>query len=658
MSDIDKDTYSQLSDKRPAAGLKQTRASTPLPALTRALTVLSFVTVDLVLGLLSLASVLLSPLHVGRLLRTVSIPRLREHRARSTLTVLGVGLGVAVLVAVSITSDSVTRGVNATIDNVAGKADLQVSSPSTAGFAESLLDRVHAVDGVYKASPVVQQTATVANPGAQGERVLIVGVDLLGTEDAYFRNYASDELDAIRKDSLNFLNSTTNVLVSREFAARMHLKLHDKLLLGTPQGVQAFDVWGFVDSQGVGRAFGGSVAVMYYPALQEAFGRGPYLDHIDLAVTPGQDLGAVAKRLEEALGDSVDVERPSLRNQRVSNMLRAVNVSMSFSTLIALTAGGFLVFNTMTISIVQRRRELATLQALGTTRGQLAKLLTWEGLLIGVVGSAFGVGMGVGLSHLLLNFTARALNKVYLQQTISEVHVSWPVLIASFVAGVVVTTIAAAVPAMSAASLKVAQVLRAGSVSTTQSRRGPNKADVVSLVLVITAYFAMQLPPIGGLPLGALGACGMLLVVGRLLLPRVVLAVHHIVALLLMRANVHARLANDNLPRDLGRTSGTATGLMAGAALMVGFATFDNSFLTSLYTWSGQSVPGDLFITSGRQRHELAQRSAGTRARATAGDHPGRRSRATDPHGVLRLSKLSHQTNLHGHQAVAALLQV
>jgi putative ABC transport system permease protein len=200
---------------------------------------LGLIVSDLLLSLLKLAAWVLSPLRLGRLLSTISIPRMREHRARSSMTVLGVALGVAVLVAVKIVSDSVMSGVSATVDNIAGKADLQLSTASS-GFDEALLDRIHTVPGVYKATPVVQQPATLLSHGARGDRLLVLGVDLLGTEDAYFRDYASSELTAIRKDSLEFLNSTSNILIGKKVAERFNLKLHDKISLLTDTGAQAF----------------------------------------------------------------------------------------------------------------------------------------------------------------------------------------------------------------------------------------------------------------------------------------------------------------------------------------------------------------------------------------------------------------------------------
>ena len=105
---------------------------------------------DSVAALLMVAAWLLSPFHLGRLLRTVSIPRMREHRARTSLTVLGVALGVAVLIAVRIVSDSVMSGVSATVDNIAGKARFTESimqKPYVIIHTHISLDgRIHVVD--------------------------------------------------------------------------------------------------------------------------------------------------------------------------------------------------------------------------------------------------------------------------------------------------------------------------------------------------------------------------------------------------------------------------------------------------------------------------------------------------------------------------------
>ncbi|HEY2735853.1 MAG TPA: ABC transporter permease, partial [Polyangiales bacterium] len=122
-----------------------------------------------VLILIQLAAWLLAPFRLGRLLKAVSVPRLRDHRLRTSLTVFGIALGVAVLIAVVIVNNSVVRGVAATVDDIAGKTDLQISA-GTSGFSEDLIETVRATKGVFRAAPVLQQTVTIRDADSHGLR--------------------------------------------------------------------------------------------------------------------------------------------------------------------------------------------------------------------------------------------------------------------------------------------------------------------------------------------------------------------------------------------------------------------------------------------------------------------------------------------------------
>lgn len=564
----------------------------------------------LLLGSMRLAAFALSPWPLGRMVQTVSLPRMREHRLRTSLTIFGVALGVAVLVSVVLVSRSIVAGVSASVDDLAGKADLQIHA-GAAGFDESAIDRIAAVPGIAKSAPVVQQIVSLRTPRGRRERLLMLGVDMLGNEDSYFRDYQSGELEAIRRDPLVFLNSPHNVLLSRELARRAGIRLHDKVAIGTGSGVREFEVWGFTDDgAAVSRAFGGALGVMYHTAMQVAFDRGHNIDRIDLALEPGRDPETVARALRGLLGEGLTVERPKLRGARVSKMLATVHVALQFLSVIAMFAGAFLVFNTISISIVQRKRELGILRALGMTASQLQRLLTLEGAVLGSVGSALGVGLGVLLSKAMLASTGRAIDEVYLQHAVSEVRIDALVIVSAFAIGVAFATGAALLAARRLSGTRVAAVLASAASGRTPSARRARATLVNSAVLVAATALLLQLPERGSVPLAAMAACLTLLLAGRTAMPAVVRVVHWIIA----RGagtwlGVEARLANDNLPRDLERSSETATGLMASVAVTVAIATHITGFMSSLQTWTAQIAPGDLFVTSGAKVGSLSARN-------------------------------------------------
>ncbi|MDB4973553.1 MAG: transporter permease protein [Myxococcaceae bacterium] len=554
----------------------------------------------LLLGVVSAMALAFSPWKLGRMLQTVSLPRMREHRLRTSFTVLGVALGVAVLVAVIMVSRSIVSSVTHTVGDLAGKAELQVAGDST-GFDEAVLDKLRDVPGIHKLTPVVQQTATLRPKGGGRERMLILGVDLLGTEDQYFRSYDSKELDEIRREPLAFLNSPHNIILGRELAERVGARLHDKVAISTSSGVQSFEVWGFIESEGgVGGAFGGAVGVMYYPAMQVAFGRNRNIDRIEIAVTPGRNLEQVARQLRAVLGESFLVEPPGSRGDRVAQMLLAVRTALYMSSLLALIAGGFLVVNTMGISVVQRKRELGILRALGTTRRQLVALLTLEGALLGTVGSALGVGLALLIARAALSMSSDAVNEVYLEQAAGDVQLDPTVLLLGFAVGIVAATLASWIATNKAGSIKPTEALSASTLSVLSPVRPSRRTDLLGAGLVLSAGLLLLLPPVGNMPYGAILASLSLTFGGRVLMPRVVGLVHALVSALRGRfLSVETVIANDNLPRDLQRTSSMASGLMAGVTLTVGIGTFIVSFITSLNTWSDQLLPGDLMVTSG-----------------------------------------------------------
>ena len=552
-----------------------------------------------VLGLVHLAALALSPFRIGRVLRAVSLPRLSEHKLRTTLTVLGVALGVAMFLAVVIVNDSLMRGIASSIDDLAGSTDLQVSA-GTDGFSESLLETIRAQAGVARAVPLLQQTVTVKDARVRAERLLVLGVDMLEQEDQQFRKYGSAELDAIRKDPLAFLNSPHNLLVSRSFAQRYGYRLHDKLSLATASGVIAFDIWGFLDDDGVGRAFGGAVAVMYYQAMQAAFERQQNLDRVDIGVAPGHTAAAVQAQLTAALGDAFIVEPPARKGDRLGKMLLGVRSGLTIASLIAVLVGAFLIYNTMAISVVQRKREIGILRALGSLRGEITRLLTLEGALLGLVGSVIGLGMGVLLSRGLLAATSTALNEAYVQLPATEVRVAPWVLLAGLALGTLGSTVASIIPGRSAARERPAHTLRTASVMQVEPEtRRIRPQDVAAVLLAAASRPLLALPTWLDLPLGAFASAFTLLAAGALLLPRLVQLSSWLLAHISRHLSVEARLAHENLPRDLGRTATTAGALMAGVSLAVAFGTFTYSFSRTLEDWIDQTLPGDLFLTQG-----------------------------------------------------------
>jgi putative ABC transport system permease protein len=528
---------------------------------------------------------------------------------------------------------------------------------------------------VAKATVIVQQTVLLRDAQAHGERLLVLGVDFLNQDDETFRAYASADIQAVRTDPVAFLNAPNHLILGRRWASRFGYRARETLGLATPEGTDRFEIWGFIDDEGVGRAFGGAVALMDYQAMQMAFGRGNNIDRIDIAVSPDTTPEAVAGRLRAALGEGYFVDRPERKNGRVDMLLNGLHTGLMLTSLIALLVGMFLIYNTMSISVVQRRREIGILRALGTTRGELLWLLTLEGALLGVVGSAVGIAMGIALAHLLLMTTGETVNEIFVQVAANHLHIDARQLLGCFALGVLSTTLSSWFPARQAARSRTVEILRAGPPDPPGAHAlAPTRLDLLAIALFGASFVVLRLPLVEGLPAPAYLAVGTFMLGMAMCVPRVVQLLHWGLRPLLLRfAGVEVQLANESLPRNLLRSSATAAALMVGVGMALGFATFVGSFKASAGDWVEQSLPADLWVTSGARfgsvRNVLMDESLSTKLAALKGVAAVERARIDDvsyrgfPIKLLAtdvdvFSRYSHMQMLEGTQvgATAALL--
>ncbi len=530
------------------------------------------------------------------LLRLVSLRHLLQAPLRTALTLVGVAVGVATMVGVTAINRTVMEAFRSTVDTISGRADLTVAGTQV-GFPDEVLQQVRDVPGVLHASGGLSVIAPVQ--GSPGESLYVMGVDLL--DDGYFRTYegADRDLGALTED-LEFLNSTDRMLVSERFAREHGLKVGDRFGLMTASGAQDFFVHALIRESGPIKAFGGSVAVMDVASAQAAFGRDRVLDRIDVAVDPKMGVEAVRENLRQALGPSYEVERPSLRGGAVETMVRSFQMGLNLGSGVALLVGVFLVYNTLSISVVQRRREIGTLRALGASRLRIRALFTLEAVVLGGAGTALGLPLGVLVGRAAIGAVSESVSSLYVKVNARDVTVTALELGVGIALGVLGSAFAALWPALRASSVQPVEALRRDAVAGAQVGSGRPWTLWAGLACLIAVYPLTRLPPpVENLPLGSYLAIFLVLMGATLLAPTALRALWHVYRgpgewLL----GVSGRLAADNFARAPVRTAVPVSALAIGVAMAVCIAGFVGSFHGSSQRWIDQAVPADLFVTS------------------------------------------------------------
>jgi putative ABC transport system permease protein len=521
----------------------------------------------------------------------------RQHKLRTVLTLLGIALGVAVFFGVRTANLTLLSSLTTTIEKLAGKATLQITGGDS-GFPESVWETVKDTPGVRVAQPVIEVIGNTAFDDQSS--LMIVGVDMLG--DRELREYEFDESDAEIADPLVTLAQPDSILISRKFADKHNLKDGDKLPLFTSQGRKEFTVRGIFKPQGMGEVFDGQIAVMDVFNAQFVFGRGQNIDRIDLMNEPEVDVLALRQTLRERLPAGVEVDRPASRGTGIEKAISAMSLGATIASFIALLVGVFIIFNTFSISVNQRWKEIGVLRALGVERGNVQRMFLGEAVLMGVIGSALGIFLGyflaIGAERMLSQIATQLFSQVSTQQ---PPVFRWDYAVTAFVIGVLSSLIGALMPSRAASRLN--PILALHNIETRQQEDILGKPRLVAgFGLVVISMGLIGFAPLRvGLNL-QFGYAALLLFGMVLLLPKLTQWIARLLRPLMDRFfGSEGVLAVDTMIQSPRRTSATVGALMVGLMFVFATAAYVRSYQQTVANWMDRVVNCDLFVAASDQ---------------------------------------------------------
>jgi putative ABC transport system permease protein len=534
------------------------------------------------------------------LLRLITWPYVRKHIVRCLLTTAGIVLGVAVFVGMHTANQSVLFAFNRTVDRIAGATQLQVTAGET-GFDEEVLERVQSHPDVEVAVPVNEAVVQTGLPG-QGN-LLVLGVDMTG--DRSLRDYDLENADeTIIEDPLVFLAQPDSLIITSEFSERTGLRLNDRLTMQTVAGAKSFTIRGVMKSGGLSSAFGGNLAIMDIYATQFVFGRGRKFDRVDLKVLPGKDVETVRRELQSLLGAGLQVDPPSSRGQQFEAMSQVYSMTANVTSLFALFIGLFLIYNTFSIAVSQRRSEIGILRALGAQQGQIRRLFLVESGIAGLFGSLLGIGLGILIARSLASYLSNLLGEIYgVGEKAAEVSANPALLGAALVIGVTTSLIAGWIPARNASGIDPVKALQKGRLQIISE--GENRARLYAAIAAAAA--AVLSVWVGHNRLFFYAGYLLSILAALLMTPALCVWLTRLLRPAMKELRpVEGALAADSLLQAPRRTSGTVAALSLSIALVVGLGGVARSSYDSIRQWMDAALNPDLFVTSSES---ITQRS-------------------------------------------------
>ncbi|NMC35328.1 MAG: FtsX-like permease family protein, partial [Veillonellaceae bacterium] len=330
-----------------------------------------------------------------------------RHKVQSLLMIIGISLGVTVAVAIDLANESSRKALSLSAQMVTGKATHQITA-FPGRIPVELFTEIRKKYPNIPSAPVVSQYVTVDE--MNGRPLELLGVEPLS--ELPFRNFLV--LDSrLNNENLAVLFSRLDgVLVSRNLAEEYSLATGDDLTLSSDGFPVSATIIGIIESSDpLTKQSLDGILLADIAAAQMLSGKLDEIDRIDL-ILPGNITG-LAEEIGWSLPANVTLTTVEARQQGIMQLTEAFQTNLSALSLLALTVGMFLIYNTMTFSVVQRRKLFGILRSIGVTRRELFLVVLLESAVIGLLGSIIGIGLGIWLGRFTIAMVSQTVNDLY-----------------------------------------------------------------------------------------------------------------------------------------------------------------------------------------------------------------------------------------------------
>ena len=538
----------------------------------------------------------------------VALKGLLGRKFRAALTALAIVLGVAMVSGSFVLTDTLAKSFDRIFDESYENADVVISSKDALSgnvdssqvpsFPNDVLGRVEELPEVDVALASVEDQARLLDRNgkliASADDSIGFGVDTRGDQ----------RLNPLTLVDGKWPSGTDEIAIDSATAEKKGFVEGDTIRAMSKGPVRAYTIAGLVQFGSGGSLGGITIAVFDLETAQQLFGKQDKLDEIQVAAAPETSATELTQKIRPLLPPTAEVKTAEAQAVSASEEVRSGLDIIQYFLLgfggIALFVGAFVIANTLSITIAQRVRELATLRTLGASRSQVLWSVILEALVVGVIASVVGLFSGLAIAKLLY----AVLSAIGIDLPESGLVFATRTVIVSILLGTVITLLASIRPALRATRVPPISAVREGAVlpPSRLARFGlPFSLAVMAAGVALLAYGVFASGLATATRLLSLGVGVLLLFLGvTFLAPRLVRPLAAVVGWPGSRiGGVAGRLARDNARRNPGRTASTAAALMIGLALITFVAVLGQGVRTSFSDSVDELFVADYSLTAG-----------------------------------------------------------
>jgi putative ABC transport system permease protein len=532
------------------------------------------------------------------LLWAASIRHLLRHPAQLVLALVGLSVGVGTIIAVDIATASSGRAFQLSVQAVNGAATHEIVG-GPRGVDERLYVDLRTGRGVQNGATGSEGARVALAPIVEG--YIVVGeqtMQLIGIDP-----FASRELDAKGTavqsqsgDPQRWFTQPGGVVMAAATAKQLGLSVNQSFEVDAGGRTYPAVLIGTVAGDQAGGSAGYDALVLTDIAqAQEWLGAEGQLSRIDLRVPEGAAGEAAVAHLRAILPAGVRLEQAQGRAQQSVDMTAAFTTNLQAMSMLALLVSTLLIYGAISFAVVQRRRIIGILRALGATRGNVFTIVLTEAAVLGAVGAGFGLLLGVMIGRGLVELVSQTINDLYFVVAVNETVLPASSVAKALLAGFGTSLAGAWLPALEVA----------GSSPQLGLRRSVLEARAVSLARklliasgVLAAASGVVAISSGRSLLAGFAALFLLLLSAATLTPALLRALSRVAARIAGHVSPIARLAFGDIAASLSRTGVAVAALGMALAAMIGVSIMVESFRESLRDWLARTLRADIYVTA------------------------------------------------------------
>ncbi|RLA35910.1 MAG: ABC transporter permease [Gammaproteobacteria bacterium] len=524
-----------------------------------------------------------------------------RHPWQLAMAILGICIGVAVMVAVDLANESSRRAFLMSMDTINGEATHQIIA-GPAGVDEKTYTMLRVEHGIRDIAPIVSGYIEIG-----GVTLLALGIDMFAEKE--FRNYTSQPGTAkniVATDSgktettiRRILTEPDALLMSHGTAEILGLMMDESFSVSANGIAYSATLAGFLGGDDEGRL--DNLVIADIVVLQHWLNMYGRLTRIDVKIPLTDEAGV--DRIRQLLPPGTKLLTAAGRTDTTASMSDAFTTNLAAMSLLALLVGVFLIYNSVAFAVLQRRGLIGVLRALGLTRAEIFRLVVTEAAVLGVVGASLGVLLGTWLGEQLVVLVSRTISDHYFVVNVTDISLDSATLIKGMLAGLGATIVAAAVPAVEAASFQPQLALSRSVLERRTGRVLPILATVGIVLMALSALLLIL--PGEGLVTG-LSAMFVLILGFAFCIPIAVKFIARIMAPVAGRiGGVPARLAIAGTGTSLSRTGVAIVALAIAVSATIGVSVMVNSFRTAVGDWLSNTLQSDVYVGVARGTLDL-----------------------------------------------------